>query len=516
MSIVSLEFLLFVAIVLTVYYIVPKKWQLQQVVLLIASYCFFLFAGITPLIFVLITTVSVYFAGIWMEKIRSKSENAKKARKPMRRVLVGIMIFIFGILFVLKYYNFVAEGVNGLFTIFKYDASMPLVNIMLPMGISFYMFQSIGYSIDVYRGKVEAEKSLFRFALFISFFPQAVQGPISRYDNLGPQLYAIHKLSYDRIVSGAQLIIWGFVKKMIIADRLAIPVNTVFGDYSAYDGTQVFIAIFCYTIQIYADFSGGIDIIRGVAECLDIDLIENFKRPYFATSVPDYWRRWHISLTEWMRDYVFYSMTMSKAMGKVRKWSKAHLHGRTAKQFSSYIVTFTVFFLIGVWHGSGWGNILFGLYNATVIVLGLAFAEVFKRMTVMFRINTKTFSWKLWQIFRTFTIMAIGKTIARATSVAAGFGMLRSCLHMFNFSNLIDRVTDLGLDLDNWFVLGIALLLFLAVSVIQECGFNIRECLGRQMLPVRWAVYIVGIMAVIIFGVYGPGYDASSFIYRGF
>lgn len=516
MSIVSIEFLLFIAIVLIVYYMVPKKWQLQQMTILIASYCFFAFAGITPLVFVLITTVSVYFAALGMEKIRDCAENKKEAKNPMKRVLIGIMLFIFGILFILKYYNFFAESANGLFSIFKYDISMPMVNIMLPMGISFYMFQSIGYCIDVYRGKVEAQKNLFKFALFISFFPQVVQGPISRYDNLGPQLYAQHKLSYERITSGAQLIIWGFVKKMIIADRLAIPVNIVFDDYSNFDGTQIAIAIFCYTIQLYADFSGGIDIVRGVAECLDIDLVDNFKRPYFATIVPDYWRRWHISLTEWMRDYVFYSMTMSKAMGKVRKWSKAHLRGRAAKQFSAYIVTFTVFFLIGIWHGSSLGNIIFGLYNASVIVMGLIFAEVFKKMTKFCKINTESFSWKTWQIIRTFTIMAIGKTIVRASSVSAGIEMLKACIHMFDFGNIIGKVIAMGLDLDNWFILVLSMVLFFAVSVIQECGFNIRESLGKQMLPIRWSIYIIGIMAVIIFGVYGRGYDASNFIYRGF
>lgn len=516
MSIVSLEYLLFVAIIFAVYYIVPKKGSYQQIVLLIASYSFYLFAGITPLIFVLLTTGSVYFAALQMEKIRQNAENKRAAKGPMRKWLIGIMLFIFGILFVLKYYNFFADGVNGLFTTFKYDTKLPLVNMILPMGISFYMFQSIGYSIDVYRGKIEAEKSLFRFALFISFFPQAVQGPISRYDNLAPQLNAEHKFSYERFLYGLQLMIWGFFKKLVIADRLSIPVAAVFGSYTDYDGLQIFIAIICYALQIYADFSGGIDIIRGVAQCLDIELIENFKRPYFATSVPDYWRRWHISLTEWMRDYVFYSMTMSKAMGNVRKWSKKHLKGRAAKQLSSYVVTFTVFFLIGVWHGSGWGNIMFGLYNATVIVLGLIFKEELDALTVKLKVNTECLSWRIWQILRTFTIMVVGKTFARATSIGAGFNMLKACGGMFDLHDLIHRVTAMGLDLDNWFVLALAVMVFFAVSVMQECGINVRERLGKQILPVRWAIYILGIMSIVIFGIYGPGYDASSFIYRGF
>lgn len=515
MSIISIEFLIFLGVVLLVYYVVPAK--AQWVVLLLSSCCFYLFAGITPLIFVLATTLAVYAGGRWMEAIREKAESRKAAKKNMKKVLIGVLIAVFGTLLVIKYLNFITEAASGLLALFRYDGDRPLINIMLPMGISFYMFQAVGYCIDIYRGKIEAERNFFRFALFLSFFPQAVQGPISRYDDLGAQLRESHSFSYRNLTFGAQLIIWGFVKKLIIADRIAIPVDAVFGSYQDYDGTQILIAVVLYAIQIYADFSGGIDIVRGAAECMGINLTENFRRPYFGNTVAEYWRRWHMSLTNWMRDYVFYSLALSKLSSKIGKWGRKHLRqGNLGKQLPSYLPTFVTFFLIGIWHGAGWGFIVFGLYNATIIVLSMAMTDVFAAVNRALHIRTESPVWRVWQIIRTFAIMVIGKCITRAVSVTAGFDMLGRCLGAFHLSGLMPRLCEMGLDLDNWFVLGLALILFFCVSLMQERGINVREKTASLPLPVRWAIYMAGILSVIIFGVYGVGYDAASFIYRGF
>lgn len=515
MSIVSIEFLIFLCAVMLAYYIVSSK--VQWIVLLASSYCFYLFAGVTPFIFVFVTTLVVFAGGKIMESIKKREDSRKVAKKKMKKVLICVILAVFGTLLILKYFNFIAEAFCGIFTVFKYDASNPLVNIMLPMGISFYMFQAVGYCIDIYRGKVTAEENFFRFALFLSFFPQAVQGPISRYDDLGEQLRKPHKFSYENLTFGAQLMLWGFVKKLIIADRIAIPVNAVFDNYRDYDGTQIFIAIVLYAIQIYADFSGGIDIVRGAARCMGINLAENFRRPYFGNTVAEYWRRWHMSLTNWMRDYVFYSLALSKMSSKIGKWGRKHItKGNIGKQLPSYLPTFVTFFLIGIWHGAGWGFIVFGLYNATIIVLSMVMTDAFAKINEGLHIKTDSFPWHVWQILRTFAIMVIGKCITRATSVAAGFYMLRESLSSFHISGFITDMTEMGLDLDNWLVLFLGLMLFFFVSVMQECGWNIREKIAALPLPVRWAIYMGGVLAVIIVGVYGVGYDASSFIYRGF
>ncbi|MCQ2546183.1 MAG: MBOAT family protein [Clostridia bacterium] len=515
MSIVSIEFLIFIAAVLLAYYLVPGK--IQWIVLLLASYCFYFLAGVLPLLFVMATTALVYGSGRRLEKIKDEAASKKEAKAGMKKTLVITMVMIFGTLLVLKYFNFVADNISGILNMFSYSSEAPLINIILPLGISFYMFQAIGYCIDIYRGKIKAEQNILRFALFISFFPQAIQGPISRYDNLGTQLREVHRFSYENLTFGAQLMVWGFVKKMVIADRLAIPVSTVFDNYQDFDGTQIFIAIVLYALQIYADFSGGIDIIRGAAECMGIRLIENFQRPYFGDSVAEYWRRWHISLTSWMRDYVFYPLALSKMSSRIGKWSRNRFKAwNIGKQMPSYIPTFVTFFLIGIWHGAGWGFIVFGLYNATIITLSMMFTEGFRIVNEALHINVKNPCWKAWQIIRTFAIMAIGKCLTRAVSVGAGLAMLKESIHVFNFHGLLGRACDMGLDLDNWLILALALILFFIVSVMQERGINLRKKIAEQILPVRWVIYMAGILAIIIFGVYGPGYEAASFIYRGF
>lgn len=531
MSFVSLQFLVFLLFVFILYYAIPKRFQ--WVFLLLCSYGFYLYGGIKPVVFIISTTLTTFYAARWMDRMEADykayvaehretlDKDTKKQRKAetkakKKKVLIGVMLINFGILLLLKYYNFFAGNITAAFSFFAYDVNVPLINIMLPLGISFYTFQSIGYCVDIFRGKYAAEQSLFRFALFVSFFPQVVQGPISKFDELGSQLTTPHRFEYKTVKFGLQLMLWGFFKKMVIADRAVIVVNQVFSNYTEYDSLQVLLAIFIYTIQIYADFSGGIDITRGVAQVLGIDLVKNFERPYFSTSVPDYWRRWHISLTLWMRTYVFYSLTLSKAMNRLGKWSRAHIKGRTGKQLPSYATTFIVFFLIGIWHGASWGHFAFGFYNGFVIVLGMVCQPMLDKIVSVLKINTGCFSWKVWTILRTYTVMTIGKCMVRAMSVRDAFAMMGMCIAMPELSNLMDRLLAMGIDGDDWKILFLACMIFFIVSVIQENGFSVREKLAEQNLPVRWAIYLFAIFFVLIVGVYGPGYDVAEFVYRNY
>lgn len=532
MSYVSFIYLAFLAIVFFLYFLVPKK--VQWVFLLICSYGFYLYGGVKPLFFILFTTLTTFGAGLWMGKYEQefkdyiaehKDELDRPARRELkaacsdkkRRVLILVMLLNFGILLMLKYYNAFAGGISHLFSMFSYDAKLPLINVMLPLGISFYIFQSLSYCIDIYRAKYEPEKNIFKFALFISFFPQIVQGPISRYDQLAPQLTAEHSFDIDNFKRGLLLMGWGFFKKLVIADRAAIVVREVFQNYTDFDGFQIALAVFVYTMQIYCDFSGGIDITRGVAEVMGIDLVENFQRPYFANSVGDYWSRWHMSLTGWMRDYVFMPLNLSKRMLKVGKWSRTHIKGRIGKQLPSYMVTFTVFFLIGIWHGASAGHLVFAFYNGFVIVLGMICKPLFDKMAEVLHVNVQSFAFKVWTIIRTYFVMVIGKVIVKAVNVPAAFYMLRMCVTDFaHFDRLRSRLNAMGMGGYDWLVLFLCLLLLFTVSVLQENGVVLRDKIEARPLVLRWVFYLVVIAVLIIFGIYGPGYDATEFIYRAY
>jgi D-alanyl-lipoteichoic acid acyltransferase DltB (MBOAT superfamily) len=280
---------------------------------------------------------------------------------------------------------------------------------------------------------------------------------------------------------------------------------------------QLIIAIFVYTMQIYCDFSGGIDITRGVAEVMGIDLIENFQRPYFANSVGDYWSRWHMSLTGWMRDYVFFPMTLSKRMLKVGSWGRAHIKGRIGKQLPSYCVTFTVFFLIGIWHGASAGHLMFAFYNGFIIVLGMICKPLFDWLGKLLCVDVKSFGFKVWTILRTYCVMVVGKVIVKAVNVPAAFYMLRMCLTDFmHFGRIRSRLNAMGMGGYDWLILMASILLLFTISVLQENGIVIRDRLESRPLVVRWIIYFVIIIFLMVFGIYGPGYDATEFIYRAY
>ena len=301
MSFVSLQFLLFLAIVIVFYFVLPKKYR--WIILLVASYIFYLLNDLRSVIFLVITTLSVYLATNAMKSINEKqnaflasqtpewlTENKKAYQKKNARKKKALLIFTlvlnFGILFILKYFSYLADSFANLIHV------KPLnLKILLPLGISFYMFQTLGYLIDVYFGKVDAEKNVFKMALFTSFFPQVIQGPISRYDQLAPQLLDGNDFNWTKMKSGMLLMLWGYFKKLVIADRANILYQAIMDNFTNFQGLEIFVGMICYFIQLYCDFSGGIDIAMGAAECLGINLTPNFERPFFSLSVTEYWRR---------------------------------------------------------------------------------------------------------------------------------------------------------------------------------------------------------------------------------
>ncbi len=532
MAFTSMQFVMFLVLAVAVYYGTPKRYR--WVTLLVVNYIFYYFAGIKYFLYLFATTISTYIAtrklGDMAEKNKAaytaaKGELDKEERKAWkadftkrkRRILVPTLLFNFGILAVLKYADFFSENINLLLEKLSVSVELPVFHFLLPLGISFYTFQTMGYLIDVYREKVKPEKNLGKLALFISFFPQIVQGPIGRFQSLSEQLFRPNVFSYERTKFGVQLMLWGAFKKLVIADRAAVLVDTVFGFPETFSGTYIAVAALVYCIQLYGDFSGGIDIATGAAQIFGIELEQNFARPYLATSVPDFWRRWHITLGAWFRDYVFYPLSLSKFFTKVGKKGRKVLGNYVGKLLPVLIPQFIIFFLIGIWHGAEWKYIAFGFYNGTLIVLGILFDQPLQKLVKKLKINTECFSWHLFRILRTLVLVAFGKIITRAAGVTISFHMIQSMFVNWNTDIFwTGGLLQLGLDKPDLWVLFFASCVLLIVSILQECGIKIRETLAKQNLYFRWAVYLGGVFALILFGVYGLNYNAADFIYRGF
>lgn len=531
MAFISFQFLIFVSLVIALYFILPKKWQ--WCVLLIASYVYYFINSEWLIIVLFGESLTAFCVGQLIENIRkdysiklnnigdtiTRDEKRKmqaETKKKCRQVLfVGIVVEI-SILLFLKYYNFFAQNA-GIITR-RFGVNFQKLNLLLPIGISFYTLQAIAYMVDVNRGKTKADRNIFRFMLFMSYFPQIAQGPIPRYKQLASQLYESHFFDFQRFCYGIQLMLWGFIKKMIIADRLAIPVDALFNNISNYKGLILLFAALLYGIQIYTDFSGGIDIARGISQILGIDLELNFKQPYFAVSVEDFWRRWHITLGLFMRDYVFYPLSLSGSFANLGKKCRKILGNSVGKKIPAFLVMFLVYFLVGFWHGSGWKYVAYGIWNGTFIAGGILFTEVFAKIRKKLHINDKLFSWKLLQVIRTYLIISLGRFLVRSLDLKTAFVMfVRFFQKWYDYAFVFDgTLGTLGLKVSDWFLLTIMVLILFFVDYFHEKGVFIRGWISSQGIFFEILVFILAVVAIVILGVYGPGYDVEKFIYQQF
>lgn len=508
MSLISMEFLIFVGIAVIGYYLIPKRFQ--WIWLLIFSYIYYASSGIKILFFLLYTTITTYGTGRLLDRVNHKELPRNEAKSRKRRILIGCLLLNLGMLAVLKYTNFAIENVNAIF-----HAGISFQKLILPLGISFYTFQSMGYIIDVYWGKYEAEKNPFRFALFVSFFPQLLQGPIGRFDRLARQLYEQHSFDLLKAQYALQLMLWGFFKKLVLADRAAVVVNQVFQNYTQYSGVTNIVAVLMYSIQLYMDFSGGMDVVMGVAALFGVELDQNFKRPYFATSITDFWHRWHITLGTWMKDYIFYPVSLSKWMGKFGKWSKKAFGKKTGRVVPICVANIIVFLVVGIWHGAAWKYIAYGLYNGLIIAISSLLAPLYRKGFEKFHINPKSGAWHVVQILRTFLLVNISWYFDMAVSLSAAFAMMKSTVTGFSLATLTDgSLMMLGLDKLDYMILAMGCLVVFLISFLKERGIQIRESLGRKPLVIRWAVY-----GMLVFGIPMFGYvmtTTGGFIYAQF
>lgn len=522
-------FLLFLTPVVILYYIFPKR--LRWIVLLGASYVFYFIASGVYILFPLVTTVTVYACGRGINTVNDrfllmKKEAPKEQRKLLKRRAekrkklwaAGTAVINISMLLFLKYFNFFSENAHGVLNALHIaDGAAVVLKLILPLGISFYTLQAVGYITDVYRGTIRGDENFGRVALFIVFFPTVVEGPISRYDRLAPQIYTGHSFCMENFTHGAEMILWGLLKKVVIADRINMAVGTVFDRYTEYSGAVVAFAVLLYTIQIYCEFSGCMDMVSGSARLFGVALQKNFARPFFSHTVNEFWRRWHITLGAWLRDYVFYPISLSKPIQKLSKWSKRHLKGNLARILPTLIALFFVWFCNGFWHGANWKYIVYGLYYYALMTVGTLCEPMFKRIRERLKLNPKAGVYRAFQIVRTFVLVNIGMLIFRADSLRAAAEMAVSAVHNAGVRDFWNgTLLSLKLDGYDYLILAVGIAIVLAVEILQEKGKSITALIARQSLSVRWTIYFAGIFAVILFGAYGDGYDAAGFIYAQF
>ena len=465
MSLISMKFLIFVLVCVLGYYIIPKKFQWMW--LLVFSYIYYASSRIKITVFLLFSTLSTYLIALFIERI-PKTEKTKR-----KIALITGLILNFGMLGALKYTNFLIDNINNLISV-----NIQPISLLLPLGISFYTFQSMGYLLDVYWEKIEAEKNVFRFALFVSFFPQILQGPIGRFDRLSKQLFAEHEFDLFRVKQAFLRILWGFFKKMVLADNAGRFVDIIFDNYTEFPGMAI-IGALCYSAQLYGDFSGGMDVVIGIAMLFGIELDENFKQPFFAKSITDFWHRWHITLGTWMKDYVFYPLTLSKFMNKISKFAKKKINKNFGRALPVCLTNIIVFLLVGVWHGAAWKFIVYGLYNGIIIAFSGFMAQTYKKWKKNLNINEKAKWWTLFQIIRTFILVNISWFFDRADTVEQAFIMIRNSFTRFSLSPLINGEILAKYDESRAFtiisigIIIISALIVFAVSVLKERGINV-------------------------------------------
>lgn len=521
MSYISLMFVLFLICLLAVYAVTPDRYK--WIVLLIFSLIFYASNGLDKLVFVIVTSGIVYMAANRMRSIWVRfdeessgdsisSEEKKKLKKEYtgksKRVLVTAMLICFGVMCWCKF-GFQAIGWFNRFT-----GKSLAMKILLPLGISYYTFSSVGYLIDIHWRTVEAEKSYPRLLLCMIYFPHVVEGPISRYERLLPQFDKLTFPDYDRFCKGAQLALWGMFKKMVIADRLGIFVSGVFSNVNDNWGFTYAIALIFAAFQLYADFSGCMDIITGISDILGVKLDRNFDHPYLAKKVAEFWRRWHMSLFNWLKDYLYMPILTSRMMNSLRKIVKKRWGKNAAKTVVSILPTAGVFLLISFWHSISKMSFVHAIYWTILVVLSSASEESLAKVSVKLKINTENGIWHCFQSVRTFALYAFGFFTVSPKNFN---DMVTAFVHMVSRLNpwiLWDgSLYSYGLDRANFILSVISLVFLMVVEVFQE-RYDIRSEIAKHNVIVRWAIYFAGIFAVLIFGIYGPGYEAASFIYE--
>lgn len=491
----SVHFILFFPVVTLMYFLIKPKFRWMW--LLFSSYYFYMSWNPKYAILMAFSTMVTYTSGILISNSNKISSYIKSKRIKILVVIFSLAINL-GILFFFKYYEFFFYNVSRIFSIANIKINYPMFDIILPVGISFYTFQALSYTIDVYRGDIEPEKNFGKYALFVSFFPQLVAGPIEKSKDLLNQFNNTYAFEYERVKNGLLLMVWGYFQKMVVADRVAILVNTVYNSPGNYSGFQISIATIFFAFQIYCDFASYSNIAIGAAQVMGFKLTNNFTQPYFSRSIKGFWRCWHRSLSSWFRDYLYIPLGGSRN-GKIR----------------TYFNIMIVFLSSGLWHGASINFVIWGGLHGIYQIFGDMLRPIKEKIIRGFNIRTNVFSFKLMQIIINFTLVNFAWIFFRASSFSNAKIIIKN-LFTFNPLTLIDgSLFNLGLDKGEFIVAIFAIMVVVIFDLLQR-KTNIFEALSQQNLLFRWGIYISVIVIILIFGSYGPSYSSQQFIYFQF
>lgn len=528
----SLAFLVgFLPISLVLYFLMPQKAKKYTLLALCVAF-FWLISG-KLIIYLFLSVMSVHWFGLWLERIKNESTEKVKAipkenkdeRKAvkgkytskMRAVLAFAVLLHIGVLVTLKYTPFFATNINDLLSLLHISLTVDVPKYLMPIGLSFFSLQALSYIIDVYRGTVKADENIFRLALFMSFFPQTVEGPICRYSQTADALWNVKQIKYDDFAVGLQRFAYGFMKKIVIADRLNSAVKEIFNNYENYDGGIIFLGAVFYTVQLYADFSGTMDAVVGVGRMFGVTMPENFRQPFFSRTISEFWQRWHISLGTWFKDYIFYPVTMSKPIKKLTSSARKKLGNHFGPLIGGSIALFCVWLANGLWHGAAWSYIFFGMYHFALILGGSIVSPAVKFINGKLHISPEHPVYKALQIVRSTVLVVIGEMFFRANGLKAGLAMFVRLFKNAGFTPLNAEVLkSLHIDLRDIAVVGAALAIIFVVGILKEKGIEPGEKLYSKNIVVRRAVLYSLIMFIVIFGAYGAGYTPVDPMYAGF
>jgi len=492
------KYVIFLPVVVLLYYVLPGK--LKKFWLLAASYYFYMCWNARYALLIFASTLITYLSGLGLERARSAGGDPARIERRKKQIVALSFVSNLGILFYFKYFNFALDLLRGVLARFHIALSLPAFDILLPVGISFYTFQALSYTMDVYRGQIRAERDFFTYALFVSFFPQLVAGPIERSGNLLGQLKVPHRFRFDNLREGMLIILWGFFLKLCIADRLALYIDAVYGARYLYPGAYLALAALLFAVQIYCDFYGYSTIAMGSAKLLGIELMENFRSPFLSTTVAEFWRNWHVSLTSWFKDYLYIPLGGSRK-GKLRKQLNRML----------------VFLVSGLWHGADLSYVVWGGLNGVYQVIGEVLMPLRLRLCKRLGIDRQSAGVRVVQMVVTFCLFAFSLIFFRAGSVGEALAVISSIIHVRNPWVLIDGSLFLH-EYDSAMVLPMTLFLaaLLGADICKKRGIAVRGLILRQDAWCRWLVFALSTAVVLLFGVWGPGFSEANFIYFQF
>ncbi len=496
----SIEFLLFFPIVVLIYFTIPKK--IKYIWLLGASYYFYMSWNPKYALLMILSTVLTWITGLGVDFFRCRG--GKNSTLLQKTCIAVCCIVNLGILAFFKYFDFILDNINMIISKVGLQIVEKPFDVILPVGISFYTFQALSYIVDVYRGTVKVKKNIARYALFVSFFPQLVAGPIERTGNLLKQINDIPNrklLNYDRITDGLLCMLYGYFLKMVIADRVSIMVDCVFDTWFIYGTVELVVAAVGFAIQIYCDFSSYSMIAIGAAQVMGFELMENFAAPYYSRTIKEFWRRWHISLSSWFKDYVYIP-----------------LGGNRCSRWRRYFNLMVTFLASGLWHGANWTYVLWGGIHGIYQIIGEVLRPIKDRLYPFIGIRMNTISYKVGQVIATFILTDIAWIFFRSENIASAFGYIRNIFTRWNPWAIADKsLYNIGLSNYEWNVLIIALGLLVIVDVVRRVkGKRIDAFLNTQGTLVKGLAIVFMVLMVGIFGQYGGEFDAKQFIYFQF